>query len=296
MKIQYSPYSLIKKSNVNAFDKSPRQEGTLIRLVKDGDWGVADISPWPSLGDIPLVQEIEQKGTLFQRALQLAEEDLQARVQKKSLLQDRWVDNNILITDYHHFDFSNPIYKTKTLKIKGDKQVEKLAAILNQAPSYLIFRIDFNAVLSAQEFQKFLDSLSTAAQIEYIEDPSAYDVLCWSKWNTHIPLARDFVRAPSSFTYQVVKPVREALPKEGRFTITSAMDHAVGVAHALRYAQTSAQSKSGLLTLDLYQETPFHSYFIYRNESEINFHAKALNDFGIGMTEDLNRLQWKDSL
>lgn len=297
MKIQYSPYSLTKKNKVNAKDQSSVQNGSLIRVYEsESIWGVADLCPWPELGDLSLVQEVEKKGPLYLRSLELAAEDLQARQQKKSLLQNRWVDNNILVTDYASFDFQKPDLQGHTLKIKGDKQLFRLIETLEAAPKNLVFRIDFNSILGRDEFQLFLDNISPAVQIEYIEDPCGYDEELWKKWNQTIPLAVDFVTAENNYSVRVVKPTREAVMDDRKTVITSAMDHPVGVAHALRWAQKFAENKSGLLTLDLYQETSFHKYFIYRQQSEINFSEKALSDFGIGMTYELLQLSWKDSL
>lgn len=297
MKLQYSPYSLIKKNKVNALDRSATQKGSLVRIYEsESVWGVADICPWPDLGDLPLEQEIAQKGQLFQRALQLAEEDLQARREKKSLLQDLWVDNNILVTDYSTFDFNQPQLNGHTFKIKGDKQLFRLIEVLQAAPKSLVFRIDFNSVLGRDEFQIFLDHISPQVQIEYIEDPCGYDEVLWRKWDQIIPIAVDFVAAEDRYSVRIIKPAREKLQDGKKNVITSSMDHPVGVAHALRFAQKNAENKSGLLTLDLYEATPFHPYFIYRGVSEINFHEKALNDFGIGMTPDLLQRPWKDSL
>ncbi len=297
MKIQYSPYSLIKKNKVNSQDHSPLKNGTLIRIYEsESVWGVADICPWPELGDLNLEQEVEKRGPLYQRALELAAEDLQARQQKKSLLQNKWIDNNILVTDYSAFNFHQPELRGHTLKIKGDNQLFRLIAVLGSAPKDLVFRIDFNSILSRDEYQLFLDSISPAVQIEYIEDPCGYDEDLWNKWNQVIPLAVDFIAAEDHYSVRVIKPTREDVNDDRKIVITSSMDHPVGVAHALRMAQKFAENKSGLLTLDLYQETSFHQYFIYRNQSEINFSEKALSDFGIGMTHDLLQLSWKDSI
>jgi o-succinylbenzoate synthase len=297
MKLQYSPYSLIKKNKVNARDQSLTQKGTLIRVYEsESIWGVADLCPWPELGDLTLMQEIERKGPLFQRAFQLAVEDLQARQQQKSLLQNKWVDNNVLVADYGSFNFQNSELRGHTLKIKADKQLFRLIEVLEAAPKDLVFRIDFNSVLGRDEFQLFLDNLSPTLQVEYIEDPCGYDEELWRKWNQIIPIAVDFITAEDHYSVRVVKPTREIIKGDRKTVITSAMDHPVGVAHALRWAQNVAENKSGLLTLNLYEETPFHHFFIYRQLSEINFSEKALNDFGIGMTQELLQLIWKDSL
>ena len=295
MKIQFSPYTLIKKNKVNAADQSLEQKGSLLKVIDEkNNWGVADLCPWPSLGDLKLADEFKTKGVLYQRALQLAHEDLKARREKKSLLQDKWVMNNVLVSNYLHFDFKNERLKNKILKIKSDQNISELARILNAAPSSLKFRLDFNADLNTEQFHEFLSLLKVKSQVEYIEDPTNFDSKLWTQWNKIVPLATDFIKADGY--YKIIKPAREQLPMGSPYTITSAMDHPVGVTHALRLAQQFAKSVSGLMTLDLYEPTEFHNYFLVQNETELNFSQEALHDFGIGMTKELNLLQWIDSL
>lgn len=297
MRIQYSPYSLIKKTRLNALDQLATQDGALIKLIdEDNNWGVADLCPWPSLGDLSLIDEINFMGNLYQRALELAADDLQARKEKKSLLQNKWIVNNTLVSNYRAFDYQNPKHVGRTLKIKGDRDIEALASLLNVIHVNNKIRLDFNGVLNKLEFQSFLQLLSNKERIEYIEDPTAYDVDNWILWNKKIPLASDFVLGHEGFTFKIVKPSREKIQNGTRFTITSAMDHPVGVAHALRYAQSFARNVSGLLTLGFYEPTPFQSAFAIRNDVELNFSAKALGEYGIGMTSELNELGWKNSI
>ncbi len=297
MKIDFSPYELIRKSKANAKVEDVTQKGSLIRLTDaNQNWGVADICPWPALGDLDLASEIKNKGSLYLRAIELALEDLQARKENKSLLRDQWVKNNILVNDYHNFNFNNSLLKNCVLKIKGDQRIEELLRVLNALPVVKSLRIDFNAVLSVEEFQFFLKSYQGLNKIEYIEDPTDFNETMWFQWNQIIPLAADFVKAQSGYTYKMIKPSRESVVTSKKITITSAMDHPVGVAHALRMAQKQAQNESGLLTLDLYETTAFHSYFIYQNQDEINFSPQALNDTGIGMTAELCKLSWRDDL
>src|SRR5207244_902270 len=101
-------------------------------------------------------------------------------------------------------------------------------------------------------------------------------------------------------SYLIIKPSRQSAKNlmqkcqqmKKKFTLTSAMDHPVGLAHGLRYAQKYAIGLSGFLTLDLYKETDFSPYFKTEN-NRINFSQIALDDFGIGMTSALNNLSWK---
>ena len=159
-------------------------------------------------------------------------------------------------------------------------------------------RIDFNSILTLEEFEALLSLLSAEAKskIEYIEDPTRFNIK-WKNWNNIIPLAFDFQQTeynPNFAKYLIVKPSRQRLMSGLiNFTLTSAMDHPIGVAHGLRMAQNFAQNDSGFLTLDLFEKTDFNKYF-EQNGSYLNFSSMALNDFGIGMSDELNKLKWVD--
>lgn len=287
-------YALKKKNSEGL------QEGVLIKVVEDSFWGVSDLCPWPALGDLTWQEEIKNKGVLFQRAVELAKEDLVARKNKVSLLQNKFVKNNYLATDYKTYDFSQ-LKKGSLVKIKGTQEIgsliEKLNSLVNQG---LRYRIDFNCRLKSVEFETFYKNLNPLLQdqIQYIEDPTHFSQKNWPQWNQLIPLALDFNKDnfqehTNCYTYLICKITREKPPEDLlKCIFTSSMDHPVGVAHALRFAQQLAARESGLLTLDLYEETSFHKYFLQK-ENELNFSPAALNDFGIGMTADLEKLNWK---
>ncbi len=295
MRILYSFYTLVKKKKINSVDQNCEQAGALVKLIDEkGHWGVADLCPWPTLGDRDLFDEIRTKGILFQRSIELAKEDLLARRSQKSLLQNKWIQNNVLVTDFYNFDFLNPLYVGKTFKIKGNSDTETLLKILNSTGIQSKIRIDFNGALNPEKFSSFIENLASKEMIEYIEDPTAYDPHLWNDWNRVVPLAADFIKAPDHFSYKIIKPSREPVQNYEKFSITSSMDHPVGIAHALRYAQIFAQRDSGLMTLDLYEPTEFNKYFIDQNRTELNFSSMALNDVGIGMTNELISLKWEE--
>lgn len=281
MKIFISKYLL----SGNA--KTRSRAGALLKLVDGESFGVADISPIPHLGDAELTTE----GPLFKRAVFLAQQDLAARKSGFSLLQNKPVKNNYLVTDYRSEDLNQPAFRNQSVKIKAD------AGILLQKISipYHI-RLDFNSALLPSEFSDFLQSLSPQlrSRIEYIEDPTLF---CseWEQWNKIVPLAFDFQNADyisSHAEFQIIKPSRQALPENlQKCILTSAMDHPVGIAHGLRLAQSFATVDSGFLTLDLYDENGFQKYFSQK-DNFLNFSDLALADSGIGMTATLNELEW----
>jgi hypothetical protein len=269
------------------------QKGSLLKIVEADLYGVADICPKPELGDLNLSEEISKEGPLFKRAIQLATEDLMARKAKKSLLLDKPIKNNFLITNYKS---KLTIPENCSIKVKGDANVSALADYLNTNFSKAqSLRIDFNGQLKEDEFNIFLKliSVDVLKKVEYIEDPTVVSEH-WAIWNKQVPLASDFQKTESAhfFKYRIIKPAREVLPNNLKhFTLTSAMDHPVGVAHGLKIAQQAAQNDSGFLTLDLYEDCGFNKY--YNQEALfLNFSNEALADFGIGMTEELNKLKW----
>lgn len=301
MQIYYSSYQLKKKSRLNAQDHSQLhsqlQRGALIKLIEGDFFGVADLCPKPELGDLTLEHELQERGTLFQRAWELAQEDLKARREQCSLLQNKFVKNNYLITDYKNTDLNQVKFLSQTVKIKGDANVNELAEILNAVEIDLTLRIDFNSILTPEKFEVFLSKLNQMAlqKIEYIEDPTMLNAK-WKTWNLSAPLAFDFQKGEYSSElakYRILKPSRQKLPADlSNCTLTAAMEHPVGLAHGLRLAQRYAVNDSGFLTLDLFEDDGFSKYFILQNNL-LNFSETALNDFGIGMTEELKKLEWQ---
>ncbi|MGZ3692548.1 MAG: hypothetical protein ACXVAX_13650, partial [Pseudobdellovibrio sp.] len=239
---------------------------------------------------------IKNKGPLYRHALSLAQEDLSARRDQVSLLQDKPVSNNYLITNFEKSDFNEARFEDKTLKIKGTKNISGLAEKINSIEVNTKLRLDFNSKLNAEEFEKFLSLLNekSFSFIEYIEDPTCMTEQ-WKTWNQKVKLAYDFQSKPYNPDWaavKIIKPARQAMIGGLKhFTLTSAMDHPVGVAHGLRITQKLSQNESGFLTLDLFEETVFNKYY-RQNENFLNFSKSALNDTGIGMTGELSQLKW----
>lgn len=297
MKIFYSRYLLKKKLLLNSQDSPGSQTGALIKIVEADYWGVADICPKPELGDDSLENEIKNRGLLFNRARELAQEDLEARRAQKSLLLNKPIVNNFLVTDYKTADLNQSRYVGQTVKIKADHDILSLSRILNGLVNDLLIRLDFNSILNAEEFRTFLKLLSseTIKKIEYIEDPTVFNAE-WKNWNSIVPLAFDFQRGDYNVEYahyRIIKPSRQKIEPDAYYTLTSAMEHPVGLAHGLRIAQQRAQNISGFLTLNLFEPDVFNKYF-EQNENHLNFSALALSDFGIGMSQELLKLQWDE--
>lgn len=305
MKIFFFEYQMKKKNSLS--DSADFERGALIK-VQDSEcnWGVSDLKPWPRLGDPTLLRELENRGALFQRSLFLAQEDLTARKNKVSLLQDKFIHNNWLITDVKKIDVKNNFSGTIKIKSLGFSLVELVQGLKNLTQKNLKIRLDFNGSLKANDFEHFISHLpnSVLERIEYIEDPLPEINSSWIKWNQKIPLAVDFAKGDifsneNMWSYLIIKPSRQdskmliAKCKDlnKKVTLTSAMDHPVGLAHGLRYAQHRPYHEAGFLTLDLYEDTDFNKYFTF-DQNKINFSEQALNDYGIGMTKSLENLNW----
>ncbi|MBC7466834.1 MAG: hypothetical protein H7256_12655 [Bdellovibrio sp.] len=307
MMVLFSKYQLEKKNALNSKDVAAAfQSGALMKVIDDDqNWGVADLCPWPNLGDSSLEDEIALKGPLYQRTYELANEDLKARKNRRSLLADKFVENNWIITDFKNYSFETAI--SGTVKVKGSNEVDELHLFLEKLARYDVkIRLDFNSCLSSGEFNYFLNRLpdSVVEKIEYIEDPSLWSYANWKVWNQKVPLAIDFVsidpfKFEDGWSVLIIKPTRQSTRNlmtkchqlKKKFTLTSAMDHPVGVAHGLRFAQNHAENISGFLTLDLYQKNDFSRYFKIE-QTKVGFSEFTLSDYGIGMTTTLNTLNW----
>lgn len=265
------------------------QMGALLKVVDiDGNYGVADICPWPVLGDLTLKEELEGHGPLFQRALDLALKDQQARKNKIKLNLEVPVKNHFLVAvDQDLNDLKK--YHGQTLKIKANSlKLQEISLWLNQNSHFFSkIRLDFNAQLSADQFFQFVNELApgTRDKIECVEDPFPFDPKLWEE--SSLKLARDFEKA--EWPHKIIKPAREALTNKDFLYLTSSMDHPVGVTHGLVEAQQFPQLTHGFLTLDLYKPTEFNSCFKQENE----FLSYQSEGYGIGFEKEIQQIIWE---
>ena len=268
-------YELIRKQPANSKTENLVQVGCLLKITDvENNFGVADICPWPSLGDLNLDQELSQRGPLFQRAVELANKDLQARKNKIHLLSNAEIKNHILISDYKNFDFKS--VTGGVVKIKSDQNISALAEILNQLVGIKI-RLDFNFCLTEIEFRNFLDLLNpeTSKTIDVIEDPFEFNQKSWVELNQKITLALDWNFKNHQWPNLICKPARYMT--DTFLYMTSAMDHPVGVAHGIAVAQNYPDLVHGFNTNDLYEDSGFGT-------SE---------GYGIGFEKQLSEIVWE---
>ena len=295
--IWFHHFELKKKISLNAKNEIQElKKGVLIKIEDDfGNYGISELSTWPEFGDLNLHAEIGTQGKLYQQAIARAEIDLEARKNKIKLVSENPVANNILITDFKNYP--KKLDEKLTYKIKGHHETADLAQFLNDnADQVFKFRIDFNYSLTETEFSKWFDLLDkkTVAKIEYIEDPFTFNFERWTFWDRKIKLALDWDQAgDTKWDYRIIKPTRDDLNslQQGHlnnFSMTSMMDHPVGLAFGLISAQKYPDQVHGFLTLDLFEQTAFHSHFMSNNEK---LYYKS-DGFGIGFENQIQNIQW----
>lgn len=285
-------YTLKRKVKPNAVTAGPVQQGALIKIQDEsGNEGFSDLCPWPELGDAPLNEELASQGPLYRRTIDLALLDLQARKDKKVLVTNDPVKNNILISDFrgleNDFDFS-----TVTVKIKGNEHVYEFANFLvANVQRFKTIRIDFNNCISEYVFSEFLDLLSTEVlqKIEYIEDPFFFHRDQWNQYSAKVKLVLDWKQTEEqNWSNRIWKPSREEKMPCQAFSITSSMEHPVGLVHGLHFAQQYPDKTHGFLTLPIYEDTEFDQYFTIEND-KLTYQSDG---YGIGFTTLLNKLNW----
>ncbi|AZZ35759.1 hypothetical protein CIK05_02730 [Bdellovibrio sp. qaytius] len=285
-------YALKRKVKPNAVTDVKTQRGALIKIQDEhGHDGYSDLCPWPSLGDATLDEELASQGPLYQRAIELALTDLQARKDKKVLVTSTPVKNNILVSDFRElkgdFDFSQV-----TVKIKGNEHVYDFAQFLiENVQRFKKIRIDFNNCISDSLFSEFINLLSAdvLAKIEYIEDPFFFQRDQWNQHSAKVKLFLDWKQTEDqSWPNRIWKPSREEKINSQEFSITSSMEHPVGLVHGLHYAQMYPEKTHGFLTLPEFDETDFKNTFLIDGD----LLTYTSDGYGIGFTSVLSKLNW----
>jgi O-succinylbenzoate synthase len=242
-------YELTPKRRLNAIAADGVRRGALIRV----NGGVADVHPWPELGDLPLDDQLAllargEMTPLTQSSLEFASLDAAARRDGRSLFDGLTIPPS-------HWPGPDPPASFDTVKLKN----------IDVIPDRVRLRIDFNATLTAAEFVGIAATLPRE-RIDFIEDPCPYDAAVWRELReqTGLRLALDrgagsSQREPDSYDVLIVKPALEEIPcSNDEIVVTSYMDHPIGQLCAA-YAAATANIKStcGLITHVLFENDPF---------------------------------------
>lgn len=324
MKISYSPYTLQPLAVLNAKAGSGTRDGILLKVQEaDGSVGYADLHPWPELGDAPLSDEIEslragKVSSLLRQSLWLAQRDSQWRAQGQSVFSlGPSLKNNKTVTDLQQVTVAQAQAWRREgfeiVKLKMGRDLVQETACLNLlAEQGFRLRLDFNLSAEYSAVLAFLKSLSgkTLQAIDYIEDPCPWQESDWQSLRSYVPLAVDMsypqipwdILTAAPFDVLILKPakmdVNKALQISDRWnlkiTVTSMMDHPVGVMHALAVAMELKKARgeqilqAGCLTTSLYQANVF--------SEQILIHGPCIMQTagtGIGFDQLWSQVPWR---
>lgn len=244
-------------------------------LLRAGD-GFADIHPWPELGDLPLDGQLAllargETTPLTRASLRLAELDGAARRRGLSLFEG-------LTIPLSHWPGNDPPAGFDTIKTKG----------VMPFPADVRIRIDFNARLTAEEFERVAATLPKE-RIDFVEDPCPYDEDLWRDLQKRTGLRLALDRSAGVADVLVHKPaLQTAWPAHNDVVVTSYMDHPMGQFGAAYVAASHRTNpRCGLFTHVLYEPDAF----LERVESD---GARLLppRGTGIGFDDLLERLPW----
>ena len=279
---QIASYELLQKSALNRLDLSSHREGALLRVGE----GYGCIHPWPELGDETLDVLLEdlqgaRVTTLVGRALECAERFTQDEFFCDSSGQRHTLESHATLPRLLFSEVQNAVKAGfSAVKVKRGKdwmRMRRKTTALMQAFPDLRWRFDFNGALTShRELSQFLGSIPSS-QVDFIEDPFMDESLA-EHWRG-VPLAHDRV-IPQDLhleqNYLIGKPAlqsREQLTQlagahPDRVVFTSYMDHPLGQCFALSEASTFYASHGittpplcGLVTHQLYADTPYHALF-----------------------------------
>lgn len=322
--ISFFQYQLLPRQALNAVTSVQPRSGALLRVKwSDGRCGYADLHPWPELGDISLQEQLtdlrrSKISTQVEQSIWLASQDAHLRSEKKSIFDmGANVPNNFLIADAGNFSRSEieqlKEKKFTTVKLKVGRNLSAESKIVHQlADAGFKLRLDFNGVATWTTFENFFKQFSSRVlqQIDYVEDPFPYSTELWQRGQKIVPLALDrdegLVNWESvdslPFSHLILKPaitdvdksVARAKKHGLKLTVTSYMDHPVGVLSALGVA-ISLNSKyphlmneAGCMTHSLYQFDPF--------QAELDAEGPLLlgsKGTGVGFDHLLEQLPWQ---
>ncbi len=203
--------------------------------------------------------------------------------------------------------------------LKAEKDV--LFDLMNRFPHFL-WRLDFNSSLSFADATEFFKNWTRdqVRAVEYVEDPCPFAMEDWSILNQMIPLAFDRPELKNGtgvgaqnpdvfggldvkklFKYLVVKTAHQNAmgwaewchSQKIKMSLTSSMDHPLGIAHSMKEFLEIQKKYPQLLTIAglrssfAYEKSKFQEAL----EDETPF-LKAPQGTGVGYDDLLKDIQW----
>lgn len=290
MKISYSPYTLKPVRYLNNLTHLGDRNGYLLKIEwPDGLVGYSGLHPWPELGDASCDEQLAglrqgQISPMLEQSIWLARKDAQLRKQDKNAFEGLvTIKNNYIVTDIDSEEegLADRLKADgfETVKIKVGRDLKKEAefiSFLGRDGAFKL-RLDFNAVGSWQTYERFMSSLDKVAlqRIQYVEDPFPFDAQAWTEAKRFAPIAIDNQLSKidlkklnaKPFDVVILKPAKNdvnsilhhSIVHDFKITVTSYMDHPVGVVHALAIASEMKKAHphrvldAGCMTLKLFQ-------------------------------------------
>ena len=307
-------------------EPSPRA-GALLKVQWANDLiGYSDIFPWPEFGDAPIDDQLfalsrAKVSLVVEQSIWLAKRDAARRVLRQNAFEGApKLRNHFLITDAAKMtdttfkEIKNAAFTT--LKIKLGSDIEQSAKFILKVirQHQFLLRLDFNACLDFQSFERFISYFSKAemAKIEYIEDPMPWDLPVWQEASKLSKLAIDFEYDNVNwaavdnmpFEFMVLKPARtdvdlavqRARQKNIKIIVSSSMDHPVGIAHAISVAvdlkkecPALLSDSMGCLTNKCYRPNDF----AFRLMAQGPFFNTVVGS-GIGFDDLFAKIEWTE--
>lgn len=235
-----SPYELQSFQALNSASTAGIRHGVLLKIKNQSDQeGYSDLHPWPELGDPTLSECLKDRGPLFQRAVEIAQMDLEARAQGILLNPGRLISHRLIrnLKAVPKDADERAVFKLKW-GAQLDELTPKLKLFMSGLRSLQKVRIDFNESLSAEAFDQWLANNAEwlLGRLDFIEDPAPFDASVYNRWKE--VLAFDRVAIPDGFmaAVKIVKPARENIQTQPAFlenriqriVFTHNMDHPLG--------------------------------------------------------------------
>jgi O-succinylbenzoate synthase len=299
MKFSFKKYVLNPLSELNAQSNQNPREGALLKIEWPGGMiGYADLHPWPELGDIALGKQLGDLesgkiSTQLERSVWFAHRDALARKADVSLWsQVPRIKNNFLLSDVSKagdetLDQARMSgFSTIKIKVGRDFEREKHVILRILRNGNFMLRIDCNGSLRWQDFETFFSGVekSYRARLDYVEDPFTYDERMYREARVLVRVAVDRFFSKIDFDQKEAPPVDHLILKPAiqdvesfmrkvdkwriPVTVTSYMDHPVGMVHAailageLKKKYQQLIGTSGCLHHHLYQKDVYQAELI----------------------------------
>ena len=324
MKFSYVKYLLNPIAELNSLSNQNPRQGALLKIEWPGALiGYSDLHPWPELGDIPLEKQLDDlsKGKIsiqLEQSIWLARRDALARKADISLWsQVPRIKNNFLISDVSKAgeDVLDQARQSgfSTIKMKAGKDFERemqfaLRVLKN---GNFMLRIDCNGSLHWQDFETFFSGVekSYRARLDYVEDPFPYEEQIYREARVLTRVAVDRYFSKINFDQKEAPPVDQLILKPAiqdveKFmiqvnkwnipvTVTSYMDHPVGMVHAailageLKKNNEQLIGTSGCLHNHLYQKDVYQADMVIQGP-----YLQKVGGKGIGFDFRFHQEAW----